>query len=175
MRRYHVEDPQDPMNELVFYEEGLGSYVVLATEVASQENVNIDWKEEGIEYQEELRNNKISIGLVPLEEMYDRHDMCKENKEIVKLDEYMEINVGSPDGPKIVKIGKGISSEERREIENLIKEYKDSFIWLYDNLEGFLDDAIQQAIDKVVMDFLKKRSSLILECQQISSPTMPKL
>jgi hypothetical protein len=44
MRRYHVEDPQDPMNELVFYEEDLGSYIVLETEVAPRENVNIAWK-----------------------------------------------------------------------------------------------------------------------------------
>jgi hypothetical protein len=34
MRRYHVEDPQDLMNEMVFYEEDLGSYIVLATKVA---------------------------------------------------------------------------------------------------------------------------------------------
>jgi len=34
----------------------------------------------------------------------------------------MEINIGSLDIPKIVKIGKGISSEERKEIEFFIKE-----------------------------------------------------
>jgi hypothetical protein len=44
MRKYHVEDPLDPMNELVCYEEDLGSYIVLATEIAPQEDVNIAWK-----------------------------------------------------------------------------------------------------------------------------------
>jgi hypothetical protein len=44
MKRYHVEDPQDPMNELVCYEEDLGSYTVLATKVAPPKNVNIAWK-----------------------------------------------------------------------------------------------------------------------------------
>lgn len=34
MRRYHVKDPQDPMNELVCYEEDMGSYTMLATKVA---------------------------------------------------------------------------------------------------------------------------------------------
>jgi hypothetical protein len=32
------------MNELVCYEEDLGSYIVLATEIAPQEDVNIAWK-----------------------------------------------------------------------------------------------------------------------------------
>jgi len=32
-RRYHVEDPLDPMNELVFYQEDLGSYIVLASKL----------------------------------------------------------------------------------------------------------------------------------------------
>lgn len=29
-RRYHVEDPQDPMNELLYEESGIGNYVVTA-------------------------------------------------------------------------------------------------------------------------------------------------
>jgi len=38
--------------------------------------------------------------------MFDRHDMYTEKKEIVKPNEYMEINIESPEGPKIVNIGK---------------------------------------------------------------------
>jgi hypothetical protein len=83
-----------------------------------------------------MRNHKISTDSIPLEEMYDKHDMYGEKKEITKLDEYMGINAGSLDSPKIVKIDKGTSSEERREIVNLIREYRDSFIWLYDSLEN---------------------------------------
>jgi hypothetical protein len=41
---YHVEDSQDPMNDLVYYEEDLGSYMVLTNEIAPQENVSIAWK-----------------------------------------------------------------------------------------------------------------------------------
>jgi hypothetical protein len=44
MRRYHIEDPQDPENELVFYEDGFGSYTVLVIEVAPQEDINNMWK-----------------------------------------------------------------------------------------------------------------------------------
>jgi hypothetical protein len=44
MRRYHVEDPQDPENELVFYEYGFGSYTVLVIEVYPQEDIKNMWK-----------------------------------------------------------------------------------------------------------------------------------
>jgi hypothetical protein len=44
--------------------------------------------------------------------MFDIHDIYKENKEMVKVNEYMEVNIGSLESPKIVKIGKGTSSEE---------------------------------------------------------------
>jgi hypothetical protein len=54
-----------------------------------------DWREEGVEYQEQLIDNKIHVGLVPLERMFDIHDMYKENKEMVKPNEYMEVNIGS--------------------------------------------------------------------------------
>jgi hypothetical protein len=39
MRKYHVEDPRDPENELVFFEEELGSYTMLTTELAPQKEV----------------------------------------------------------------------------------------------------------------------------------------
>lgn len=39
----------------------------------------IDWREEGTNYQEQLTDNKILVGLVPLERMFDRHDMYKES------------------------------------------------------------------------------------------------
>jgi hypothetical protein len=82
----------------------------------------IDWTK-GVENKEQLIENMLLSILVPLERMFDRHDMYKEKKEMVKPNEYMEVNIGSPEIPKIVKIGKGTSSKERREIENLIIEY----------------------------------------------------
>jgi len=44
MRKHHVEDPLDPMNELVCYEKYLGSYTLLTTKIAPLEDVNITWK-----------------------------------------------------------------------------------------------------------------------------------
>jgi hypothetical protein len=44
MRKYRVEDPLDPMNESFYYEEDLGYYTILATNIAPQEDVNVSWK-----------------------------------------------------------------------------------------------------------------------------------
>jgi hypothetical protein len=76
---------------------------------------------------------------------------------VSKPDEYMEIDNGSPSSPNLVKSGKGTTSKERREIENLIKEYHDFFTWLYDNLKNYPGNTIQQTIDKVVMEFLEEK------------------
>jgi hypothetical protein len=40
----------------------------------------IDWREEGSE--EEIKENRIPSGLVPLEHFFDRHDRYKEKKEM---------------------------------------------------------------------------------------------
>ena len=37
----------------------------------------------------------------------------------------------------MVKIGKNVSSKERKAIENLIRKYKDVFSWTYDDLKTF--------------------------------------
>jgi len=61
---------------------------------------------------------------------------------MVKLDEYMEVNIGSLESPKIVKVGKGTSSEETKKIENLIREYRDVFARSYDDLKSYKGDII---------------------------------
>jgi hypothetical protein len=78
-----------------------------------------------------------------MEKIFDRHNMYKEKKEVIKLDDYMEINIGSLGSLKLVKIGKGTTSEERREIENLANKCKDIFTWLYKYLRAYKGDTIQ--------------------------------
>jgi len=106
----------------------------------------IDWRGERKNYEDKLIDNKIPASLVPLKIMFDRHAMHKENKDMVKPNEYMEINIGSPSNAKIVKIGKGTSSQKRKEIEDLLKEYKDVFVWSYDDLNVYKGDIIQHTI-----------------------------
>jgi hypothetical protein len=54
---------------------------------------------------------------------------------MVKPDEYMKINIGSSKNMKMVKIGKGTSNDERKEIEDLIQVFRYVFSWSYDYLK----------------------------------------
>jgi len=68
--------------------------------------------------------------------------MYSEKNEMVKPNEYMEINIGSLENMKIVNNGKGTSSEEMKAIEELIQEFKDVFSSSYDDLKAYKCDII---------------------------------
>jgi hypothetical protein len=51
--------------------------------------------------------------------------------------------------PRMVKIGKGTTEKERKEILELIREFKDTFVWNYDDLKAYRGDVIQHAIPLV--------------------------
>jgi hypothetical protein len=40
--RYHVEDPKDPVNELVYYEKDIGNYAILGNSIAPDEEIHED-------------------------------------------------------------------------------------------------------------------------------------
>ena len=58
--------------------------------------------------------------------MFDRHDAVK-RKEDKKIDpgEFIEVNIGTSHDPKIIKIGKGTTEDERKKLINLLQEYRD--------------------------------------------------
>jgi hypothetical protein len=49
----------------------------------------------------------------------------------------------------MVKIGKGTTEKERSEILALIREFKDTFAWNYDELKAYRGDVIQHTIPLV--------------------------
>jgi hypothetical protein len=52
-------------------------------------------------------NNTLPKGCVPLEQMFDRHDMYKGKLVVDQSDKVLEFNIGSKIEPRMVKIGKG--------------------------------------------------------------------
>jgi hypothetical protein len=60
---------------------------------------------------------------VPLEQLFDKHDRHKQEVKQTKLEGYGEINIGSEDCPKLIKVGKGTFMEEIKQIQHLIREY----------------------------------------------------
>jgi ribonuclease HI len=95
---------------------------------------NVSYKEEGKEYVEEDNSikNLVPRGIVALENIFDRHDMYKKKKETIKPGSYIEINIGTKETLRFIKIGKGTSEKERKELISLVQEYMDVFAFTYD-------------------------------------------
>jgi hypothetical protein len=54
----------------------------------------------------------------------------------------LEVNIGSDIEPRMVKVGKSTPIEERNEIINLLKEYRDVLAFTYDELKVYREDVI---------------------------------
>jgi hypothetical protein len=99
---------------------------------------NVSYKEEGKDYIEEDNpiKNPVPRGITSLENIFDRHDMHKKKKEVIKPGSYIEINIGTEEVPRFIKIGKGTSEKERKELISLVQEYRDVFAFTYDELKA---------------------------------------
>jgi hypothetical protein len=58
----------------------------------------------------------------------------------------LEINIGTNEEPRIIKVGKTTPIEERIEIVELLKEYRDVLAFSYDELKVYREDVIQHVI-----------------------------
>jgi hypothetical protein len=111
-------------------------------------NFNVSYKEEGKDYPEEDDSirNPAPRGITALENIFDRHDMHKKKKEVIKPSSYIEVNIGIEEAPRLIKIGKGTSEKERKQLISLVSEYRDVFSFTYDELKAYKDDVFQHAI-----------------------------
>jgi ribonuclease HI len=108
----------------------------------------VDWKEEGHEYPEgsNPKENPLPKGLISLEQIFDRHDMCKKKKEIVKPGEYIEVNIGSDQDPKDDKNWKRYFRKRKKRLNKSCEKYRDVFSFTYDELKAYNEDVIQHTI-----------------------------
>jgi ribonuclease HI len=109
---------------------------------------NVSYKEEGKDYVEEDNplKNPVPREITALEKIFDRHDMHKKKKEVVKPGSYIEVNIGTEEVPRLIKIGKATSEKERKELISLVSEYRDVFYFTYDELKAYKDDVFQHTI-----------------------------
>jgi hypothetical protein len=85
-------------------------------------------------------------GIVPLENLFDRNDMYKGKPSNKINDEIIECNIGTEESPKLIKFGKGTTTDERENLTTLIREFKDVFTWYYEYLKAYQEDVIQHVI-----------------------------
>ena len=77
----------------------------------------------------ELKSNFIPKGLVPLERIFSKEDTPL--KPVVQSSEenVVDCNIGTPEHPRMVKISKALTVEQRNRYIKLLKEYVDVFAW----------------------------------------------
>jgi mRNA-degrading endonuclease RelE of RelBE toxin-antitoxin system len=93
-----------------------------------------------------LQNNTLTKVCVPLEHLFDRHNVYKGKNPKRQTNEALEFNIDIEMDPRMVKIRKSTTEKERIEILDLIREFKDTFAWNYDELKAYRGDVIQHAI-----------------------------
>jgi hypothetical protein len=85
--------------------------------------------------------------VVSLERDFDRLDGHKQKEDSKKkLCDHLEVNIGTNEEPRMIKIGKTTPIEERNEIVKLLKEYRDVLALSYDELKVYREDVIQHMI-----------------------------
>ena len=94
----------------------------------------------------QLKNNCIPKGLVPLEKMFENNDVAK-NPGVKPSDEYVEdVNVGTKEEPRIVKLSTKLSAKAKEKYVNLLKEYLEVFAWSNDDLKLYDTSVIRHTI-----------------------------
>ena len=68
-----------------------------------------------------LQNNTLPKGCVPLEQLFDRHNVYKGKNPKQQTDKVLEFNIGTKMDPRMVKIGEGTTEKERSDILDLIR------------------------------------------------------
>ena len=62
------------------------------------------------------------------------------------MKDYIEINIGTEKEPRKIKIEKCTPEKERKDLIELVKEYRDVFAFTYDELKSYRDDVFQHTI-----------------------------
>jgi len=115
-------------------------------EIDSLENVEIE--EIMVDEPEilNLKNNFLPKGLVPLEDLFDSNDVARKPKMEPLRADIKEVNIGTKDKPKLIKISKVSPLEEKVKYINLFKEFQDVFSWSYEDLKSYDTSVIQHKI-----------------------------
>lgn len=93
----------------------------------------------------QLKSNKLPNGLITLENLFD-HEEAKNDKQklTTNKEDYVEMSVGSG---RVLKVGKYVSSEDKKKLARYCDEYEGVLAWFYDNLRGYDPNIIQHTIE----------------------------
>ena len=84
--------------------------------------------------------------MVSLEKLFDPHDVAREPQLVPNCEDVEEVNIGTKEQPKIIKIARTLSPQEKQRYISLRKEYSDVFSWSYKDLNTYDTSIIQHTI-----------------------------
>jgi hypothetical protein len=94
----------------------------------------------------QLKNNCIPKRLVPLEKLFDNNDVAKNPKVTPNEGEAEYCNIGTEKEPRLIKLSKTLTPENKERYIRLIKEFSDVFAWSYEDLKVYDTRIIQHTI-----------------------------
>ena len=89
-----------------------------------------------------LKSNFIPKGLVQLERIFSNLKPVVQSLE----ENVVDCNIGTPEHPRMVKILKALTTEQRKGYIKLLKEYVDVFSWSYEYLKTYDTGIIQHKV-----------------------------
>ena len=84
-----------------------------------------------------LKNNQIPKGLIPLERLFSHDDIPLKTTLQPQPEEVEDCNIVSKESPRLVKVFRYLSLEIKSKYVELLKNYKDVFVWSYDKLRTY--------------------------------------
>lgn len=94
----------------------------------------------------QLFNNFIPKRLIPLEKLFDQNDVLRNPHSISLEDDIEEINIGTDEDIKNIKICASLDPEIKAQYLKLLQNYKDVFAWTYVDLKTYDTSLIQHKI-----------------------------
>jgi ribonuclease HI len=94
----------------------------------------------------QLPSNHIPRGLIPLEILFDGNDVAVKGRVTGDDADTGECNIGTPEEPKLVKLSKSLTEEQRIGYTDLLREFADVFAWTYEDLKTYDTSVIEHKI-----------------------------
>ena len=93
--------------------------------------------------------------MIPLEKLFNLDDVVREPQFVPNFEYIEELNIGTKEQPKNIKIASTLKFESKQRYISLMKEYSDVFAWSYKDLKAYDTGIIQHiiAIKKDEMSF----------------------
>jgi hypothetical protein len=66
---------------------------------------------------------------------------------LTKEQQLVKLNLGTKENPQYIKVNSQLTKQEIKELQILLKEFKDLFAWIFKNLKGILPKLVQHIIE----------------------------